>query len=60
MPYQKYVTDKKELQQLRGSKYVTSDTKKTFSQVKEFLEEGKKILYIGVPCQIGGLKKLKL
>lgn len=57
MPYQKYVTDKKELQQLRGSKYVTSDTKKTFSQVKEFLEEGKKILYIGVPCQIGGLKK---
>ena len=57
MPYQKYATDKKELQQLRGSKYVTSDTKKTFSQVKEFLEEGKKILYIGVPCQIGGLKK---
>ena len=57
MPYQKYVKDKKELQQLRGSKYVTSDTKKTFSQVKEFLEEGKKILYIGVPCQIGGLKK---
>lgn len=54
MPYQKYVKDKKELQQLRGSKYVTSDTKKTFSQVKEFLEEGKKILYIGVPCQIGG------
>lgn len=57
MPNQVYVTKKEELQQLRGSKYVTSNTKKTFSQVKEFLEEGKKVLYIGVPCQIGGLKK---
>lgn len=57
MPYQKYVKDKKELQQLRGSKYVTSDTKKTFSQVKKFLKKDYENLYTidiichGVPSQ---------
>lgn len=57
MPRQIYATNLEELQQLRGSKYVTSDTLNTFTEVKKFLEEGKKVLYTGVPCQIGGLKK---
>lgn len=45
-----------EVDLLRGSKYVQSDTGKTFIDVKEKLNEGKKILYIGTPCQIAGLK----
>lgn len=57
MPRQVCVKDFDGLQKLRGSKYVTSDTKDTFSQAKSLLEEGKIVLYIGVPCQIGGLKK---
>lgn len=57
MPRQICVNNLEGLQKLRGSKYVTSDTKNTFSQAKNFLDEGKIVLYIGVPCQIGGLKK---
>ncbi len=41
---------------LRGSKYVQSFTGNTYSEVKDILETGKKVLYIGVPCQISGLK----
>ena len=57
MPRNKYVTTIEELQELRGSKYVTSDTMNTFKEVKQFLDDGKVVLYTGVPCQIGGLKK---
>lgn len=41
---------------MRGSKYVWSDTKSTYKQVKKDLENGKWVLYTGVPCQIGGLR----
>lgn len=39
-----------------GSKYVQSDVKKTYSECKEFLEQGRLVLYTGTPCQIIGLK----
>lgn len=45
------------LKALQGSKYVQSDTGKTFSEVKEYLKEGRKVLYSGTPCQIAGLKE---
>lgn len=45
-----------EMKKLRGSKYVQSNTKNTFSEVKQDLENGKKVLYSGTPCQIAGLK----
>lgn len=41
---------------LRGSKYVQSDTLKTFAETKELLEAGKRVLYTGTPCQIAALK----
>ena len=50
-------TDKKEdLDKLRRSKYVQSNTLETFKEAKKFLEEGRKVLYTGTPCQIAGLK----
>lgn len=42
--------------QMRGSKYVWSDTNSTYRQVKEDLETGKNVLYSGVPCQVSGLR----
>lgn len=51
------VKNKKDLEKLRGSKYVQSNTRNTYSRVKEILEEGICVLYSGTPCQIGGLKK---
>ncbi len=43
------------LQCLRGSKYVQSEIGSTFSDVKKDLDNGKKVLFSGTPCQIGGL-----
>lgn len=40
----------------RKSKYVASDTKNTFSRVKECLKEGRRVVYSGTPCQITGLR----
>lgn len=43
------------LDKLRGSKYVQSRIGDTYKQAKAFLEEGKKVLFTGTPCQISGL-----
>jgi len=51
-----YIEDKKDLDRFRGSKYVQSDIGKTYEVTKKFLEEGRKVLFSGTPCQIGGLK----
>lgn len=44
-----------ELKKFRKSKYVQSNLKNTFKEVKKYLEEGKLVCYSGTPCQIGGL-----
>lgn len=44
------------LKQLQDSKYVQSDIEKTYTEVKQKLVEGKKVLFSGTPCQIAGLK----
>jgi len=45
-----------DLEKFKGSRYVQSEVgNRTFQQVKEFLLQGRKVLYIGTPCQIAGL-----
>ncbi len=44
------------LDDLRRSKYVQSDIGDTFIKAKEFLDEGREVLFCGTPCQIAGLK----
>lgn len=51
-----YVNNKRELNRLKGSKYVVSSTGDSYIKVQEFLKTGKKVLYTGTPCQIAGLK----
>lgn len=46
----------KDLNLLNGSKYVQSDTLRTFITAKEDLEKGKLVVYSGTPCQISGFK----
>lgn len=45
-----------QLKEMCGSKYVLNDTLDSYLEVKEKLEEGKKVLFCGVPCQVAGLK----
>ena len=53
--YHAWAKNKADLGGMRGSKYVQSDTLKTYSEAKEYLESGKYVLYTGTPCQIHGL-----
>ena len=51
-----YIDNEKDLYKLQGSKYVQSRIGNTFKQAKEFIEQGRLVLYSGTPCQIAGLK----
>lgn len=46
-----------EMDALRGSKYVQSDTGATYLQAEKDLKAGRSVLYSGTPCQIDGLKR---
>ena len=49
--------DRKEnLSLLRGSKYVQSKIGDAYKQAQEYILAGRKVLFSGTPCQIGGLK----
>ena len=50
-----FIDNMRDLYKLRGSKYVQSSTNGMYSLTKKYLEEGKKVLYSGTPCQIEGL-----
>lgn len=52
----KIISKLEELDMLRGSKYVQSIIGDCFKQIKELLDKGKKVLFIGTPCQVCGLK----
>jgi len=54
--YHTYITDKNEIDKFRRSKYSQSKINDSYSQVKQFLKENKKVLFSGTPCQIAGLK----
>lgn len=45
-----------DLAKLRGAKYAQSDLRGIFANVKTQLEQGRKVLFSGTPCQVGGLK----
>ena len=51
-----YIENVENLQIFRGSKYLQSIVGDTYSKVKDFLIEGRKVMYTGTPCQIEGLK----
>lgn len=50
------VSSYEDLDKLRKSKYMQSFLGDIFKDVQEKLEEGKKVLFSGCPCQIAGLK----
>ncbi len=44
-----------DLYKLRGSKYVQSKIGDTYKKAKEYLENGRLVLFTGTPCQVEGL-----
>lgn len=53
---QKVIYDEADLPALQRSKYIQSNTKNTYQEIKKVLEEGRPALYVGCPCQIAGLR----
>lgn len=49
------IADKKDLDILRKSKYVQSDTGFVFREIKKLLQQGKYVLFCGCGCQVAGL-----
>lgn len=52
-----YIENASKLNKIRGSKYVQSDMNICFSQAKDFLLQGRLVLFTGTPCQIAGFKR---
>ena len=48
-------SSKDEIELLRSSKYLQSDTGTTYQMAEHDLKQGKEVLYSGTPCQIDGL-----
>lgn|GEM_PF-809627 len=52
------VTNKPEdIEKLRQSKYIQSNLKNVFPEIKELLNQNKTVLFVGTPCQVAGLNK---
>lgn len=49
------VDSESDLDALRGSKYVQSQTGDCYARARDFLRQGRFVLYSGCPCQIAGL-----
>lgn len=51
------VDHKENLKKLRGSKYIQSRIDGAYINARNYLEQGKPVLFTGTPCQISGLKR---
>lgn len=56
VPEHSYVSNPIDMKKLQGSKYVQSNINNSYTKAKQFLQEGKWVLFTGTPCQIAGLK----
>ena len=46
------------IDEIRGSKYVISDTDNCFHKIKDQLSEGYRVLFSGTPCQVAALRNV--
>lgn len=46
----------RQLAPMRGAKYAQSPAGQLFRQLKELLDQGKTVMFVGTPCQCAGLK----
>ena len=45
-----------ELLPIQGSKYIQAEIGDTYLKIKDYLSEGKKVLFTGTTCQVAGLR----
>lgn len=52
-----FAKTQEEAKEFAGSRYVKSNPKGIYKEIKKMLSEGKRILFIGLPCQAAALKR---
>ena len=52
------IEDNEELEKIKGSKYTFSSIVDCYSLIKKDIENEKKVLFIGTPCQVAAMKKM--
>lgn len=52
-----YAEDMEGVEAFMGSKYVQARMENAYTDAKRFLQEGRKVLFSGTPCQVAGLHK---
>ena len=50
------VNNMSDLYKLRGSKYLQSDMRNCYHQIRLLLRDGTFVLFVGTPCQVAGLR----
>lgn len=54
--YHVCIHDKESLNRIRNSKYLQSNPRNVYQEIKTRLRANETVLYIGTPCQVAGLK----
>lgn len=52
------VSDTKDIYKVQGSKYVQSDISRVYSSIKDYLDDGRPVLFSGTPCQVSAVRGL--
>lgn len=48
-------SESNDIEKFKGSKYLQSDTYLIFNEIKELINKGGKVLFVGTPCQVDAL-----
>lgn len=51
-----FAESEKEVEKFKGSKYVKSNPSGIYKKIKEYLIAGRKVLFVGLPCQVEAVK----
>ena len=54
----KITNDGKMLEKFKGSKYVQAQSGRVYAECLELLKSGKRVLFVGTPCQCAAMKKI--
>ncbi|MBR3017171.1 MAG: Coenzyme F420 hydrogenase/dehydrogenase, beta subunit C-terminal domain [Clostridia bacterium] len=54
--YHEITNDLRQVERMRGSKYVQSDVKNIYRRIKNLLTDQIPVLFCGCPCQVAGLR----
>lgn len=53
--YHTIAKSSEEITEMHGSKYIQSETHDIYENMRALLDEGKRVLFVGCPCQVAGV-----